>query len=172
MEEPESRCCPRLLLPGLLGGLATHSSRGKGSEEHAWESFHGPGLQVELLPHSIGQSSGRGLHLTRRKPGILDCTWEEEGNIDFGGLLVASATQDQGWPNSGFVLGPSRMADCGRGADVVQEPRFPSTPLCSGHTSQGLGLAWGEGAQVLPCCPRCRCSRKSSAWITATSGSR
>ena len=41
--------------------------QGEGSEEYAWERFHGPGLEVELLTHPIGHRSGRGLHLKRRK---------------------------------------------------------------------------------------------------------
>lgn len=121
---------------------------------------------------SIGQSSGREPHLTRRSLGIVACTWEEEGNIDFDGPLVASATQDQGWPKSSLDLRPPGMAGLRGGAGVAREPRSSSAALRSGHTSQGLGLSRGEEAQVLPCCPHRRCSWKSSAWITATSGSR
>lgn len=36
---------------------------------------------------------------------------EGGGECDFSGQLVTFATQDQGWPNSSFHVGPSGMAD-------------------------------------------------------------
>lgn len=55
---------------GSLGVVSSSSSsRGEGLEQQAWESLQE--LSEELLPHCIGQSSGREPPLTRREAGSV-----------------------------------------------------------------------------------------------------